>query len=218
MKLLRFVFDAPMMAFPAVSIDSLCPTLPVPTISMIVGLLGNAMGIDHSEPKKLFEIQDCIKDLFSYVEGNPQTLKDFQTVDLTQPHLSEKLAWTTRGKLLERSGGETKTHIRNKEYVTNCIVTSYVEFSNDFLEKAACALKNPRRPLFIGRKCCIPAMPIYGGIAECQTVKEIDMLHKESIKYSFNSDDKRFILHIPCKKDWINNLFTSTILYATKMS
>jgi CRISPR system Cascade subunit CasD len=140
---------------------------------MIAGLLGNALGWDHSEGERFNRLQDRIQ-YAARIDRKGTLIVDFQTVDLGQDHMMDT-GWTTWGRP-ERRGGLSgdKTHIRYRHYRAGAIVTAVVtlqpEADDPSLRSVEYFLRQPERPLFIGRKCCIPASPIYRGSMEGPTL------------------------------------------------
>ncbi len=102
-------------------------------------------------------------------------LQDYQTVDLGQAHLRNP-AWTRRGSAEHRDGGPEArygTHIRFRRYRADASVLSAVSLwpANEVptLNEIGDALTAPARPLFIGRKPCLPATRLFIGVIEDAT-------------------------------------------------
>jgi CRISPR system Cascade subunit CasD len=156
-------FDAPLMAFGGVAVDQYGVTRDFPAASMLTGLLGNALGWDHSEGERLNALQGRLR--FAARCDRPGTrVRDFQTVDLRQTHLDAKrVGWTTRGSVMDREGGPASkgTHIRYRDYLADAIYTVALALEPPEpaprLVQLAAALAEPARPLFIGRKPCLPS-------------------------------------------------------------
>lgn len=158
-------FDAPAQSFGGVVIDENGFTDPHPTTSQVTGLLGNALGWQHRDVDKLQQLQARLV-LGSRRDRAGTTLTDFQTVDLGQPAMAP--GWTTRGTPSQRKGASgTGTHIRHRHYLADAIYTLVVSVVGDgaspSLGDLESALREPARPLFLGRKACIPSGPILVG-------------------------------------------------------
>ena len=98
-----------------------------------------------------------------------ERLRDFQTVIL-EPN---EEGWTTRGQPEGRRDAkrtDVRTHIRYRDYWADRIVTVAVRLeptgAEPDLDRIAEALAAPVRPLFIGRKPCLPAAPLLAGEQE----------------------------------------------------
>jgi CRISPR system Cascade subunit CasD len=172
MRMMCLHLDAPLMSFGGVQIDNKGPTEAWPARSMLTGMLGNALGWSHGDTARLQSLQDRLE--HAVREDRPgQRLRDFQTVDLGQPHLVDA-GWTRRGKPEKRGGASgATTHIRERHYWAERVMTVVLHLSGNSapgLDDLAGALRRPARPLFLGRKCCLPARPILAGFVEAETL------------------------------------------------
>lgn len=168
-------FDAPMMSFGAPMIDQNGVIHPFPGVSMLTGLFGNALGWHHRDAAKLQALQARIW-FGARRDREGELMRDFHTVALGQPHLLDERAWTTHHKLQTRAGGSSKgTHIRYRDYWAGAAYTLAVTLrpgDGPSVEELAEALQRPKRPLFIGRKTCLPAAPMFVGVAEHDDVRQ----------------------------------------------
>ncbi|MCB9678339.1 MAG: type I-E CRISPR-associated protein Cas5/CasD [Alphaproteobacteria bacterium] len=164
--------DAPMMAFGGVAVDADRRTEPFPTLSMLTGLIANALGYDHRDIASTQALQEGLRYAVrsrSEVRG-ARRMTDYDTTDLGQPFMrSEDVAWTTRHAIEERRGGTARhgTHIRSREYLLKSwttgpafVVALEVAGEAPAEDRVWEALLRPERPLFLGRKSCLPAGPI----------------------------------------------------------
>lgn len=168
-------FDAPMMSFGTTAVDNLGRTGPFPGRSLLTGLLGNALGYDHRDAELLTALQRRLRHAVRRDCGG-EVRKDYQTVDLGQPFLLDEVAWTTRGKLDKRGGASNEgTHLRHRDYVVDSVFTialTLVPADDDpGVAVLEAALRRPARPLFLGRKCCLPAAPILLGRSQAPSVR-----------------------------------------------
>ena len=171
MQALILHLHAPLMSFGGPQVDQIGPTGRFPTISQITGLFANAMGYTHGDFDRLDALQARLS-LGSALVREGEELEDYQTVDLGQTHL-RRPAWTTRGRTEHRGGGPEArygTHIRFRRYRADANVLSAVSLSptdaSPTLKVVASALAAPARPLFIGRKACLPSTPLLVGIVD----------------------------------------------------
>jgi CRISPR system Cascade subunit CasD len=172
-EVLLLRLDAPLMSFGGVVVDERGVTEPFPTRSLLTGLLANALGYDHRDAEPLGRLQERLRSAVRRdLPGS--LLVDFQTVDLRQPFLSE--AWTTRGAAVSRRGGSaaTGTHIRRRHYWADAVFTVALAFEPadeaPDLARCAAALAEPERPLFLGRKTCLPALPLLLGTVRAESL------------------------------------------------
>ena len=157
--------DAPLMSAGGAAVDHHGPTMRFVGRSMLTGLLGNALGLDHRESDALQRLQARVR--HGVREDLPGTIViDYQTVDLSQRHLLDEVAWTSRGAIQPRKGGSssTGTHQRYRHYLADTVLTVALSLEptdeSPTLDDLARALRAPARPLFIGRKPCIPSGPL----------------------------------------------------------
>ena len=160
--------DAPMVSFGGVVIDQLGVIDAWPHASLLTGLIGNALGCSRTDRGALQALQDRL--VFACrADREGERLRDFQTVAL-EPN---EEGWTTRGhpegrRDAKRTG--VRTHIRYRDYWADRIVTVALRLepreAEPELERVAEALAVPMRPLFIGRKPCLPAAPLLAGEQE----------------------------------------------------
>lgn len=165
MDVLILRFNAPLMAFGGVAVDQINVTDWFPSPSMLAGLFGNALGYEHKDFEKLQRLQERIE-FSARWDVEPERLVDYHTVNLGQ----EKMVydgWTTRGKPEHRAGGSASegTHIRLRHYLANGVMTVAATLTGDDAPSTAqlgAAIQQPARPLFIGRKTCLPSTPLAG--------------------------------------------------------
>lgn len=168
--------DAPLMAFGGIKVDKRGVTADFPGLSMLAGLLGNALGYDHRDSEALSAIQGRIR--FAVRRDRlGEKLTDYQTVDLSQEHLADG-GWTTRGEVEGRGGGPASegTHIRLRDYWADSVFTLVLHLDpaaeEPTLERVERALYSPERPLFLGRKPCLPSAPLLVGRVAADSLTE----------------------------------------------
>lgn len=174
MDCLLLRLDAPFMSFGAVVVDQLNPTWRFPAKSMLVGLLGNALGWDHRDGGRLQALQTRLRFAARW-DAEPELLTEYQTADLGQAFMIDT-GWTTRGHREDRKGGTaaTGTHQRWRDHWANGVATISLALNHDdspSLNALEAALRAPVRPLFIGRKPCLPAAPVLIGRRSAEGVK-----------------------------------------------
>lgn len=180
MDCLLLRFDAPLMSFGGVVVDQINPTWRFPGKSLLTGLLANALGWDHRDTDKLQALQDRLRFAARW-DAEPELLTDYQTVELGHEFL-RGTGWTTRGRIEERTGDVENqirqkgryTHERLRDYWANGVATVALALDGEGepnLDALENALRVPARPLFIGRKPCLPAAPILVGRRHAQGVR-----------------------------------------------
>jgi len=170
-------FDAPLMSFGGVIVDHHNVTDRFPGLSLLAGLFANALGWTHGESEKIGALQDRLI-LASRWDVEPEAIVDYHTVDLGQPKMREK-GWTTYGEPEHRNSGidvKFGTHIRLRHHWANGVLTTALALRDNTLPDLAAlevALREPARPLFLGRKACLPNAPILRGRASGDDVLAI---------------------------------------------
>lgn len=172
MPCLLLRFDGPLMSFGGVVVDQVNPISAFPGRSMIAGLLANALGWDHRDPAPTQALQGRIRHAARW-DVEPERVIDYQTVDLGHDAM-RGTGWTTRGRREDRGSGAatTGTHQRWRHYWANGCATVALALASPGHDDASSsvalgsieeALRRPARPLFLGRKACMPAAPILLG-------------------------------------------------------
>ena len=164
--------EAPMLSLGGLAVDQRRPSQRWPAASLLTGLLGNALGYRRTEPARLDALQARLR--WAARMDRPGTpFTDFQTAELG----SEDKGWTTGGQVEERAGGPNPSgapHIRWRDYRADASLA--VALRLDPAEQAptladlAAALDRPARPLFIGRKNCLPSQRLLIGLVEATDV------------------------------------------------
>lgn len=165
MEALLLRFEAPLMSFGGVMVDQHNITDRFPGLALLTGLLGNALGYTHAGHAALDALQARLRFAARW-DRSPQPVCDYQTVALGQSFLQDT-GWTTRGISEGRGGASSEgTHIRFRHYWADGVLTmafSLADAAGPDLDALATALPCPARPLFIGRKTCLPSAPLLRG-------------------------------------------------------
>jgi len=152
---------SPLIAFGGEAIDNLGVIRDFPALSMVTGLIANALGWDRSQAQEHNRLQARLR-MGCVLAPGAQRVQDFQTAQLAK----DDKGWTTWGVPEERAGGSgtyAGPHLRYRDYHADlCAWVALALHPADeapTLEHIAAALDKPARPLFIGRK---PACPPTG--------------------------------------------------------
>ena len=147
---------------------------PRPGLSMLTGLLANALGWSRQMRSAHEALQDRIVYGAARAPGvGERVLTDYQTVEIRR----DDAAWRTDG-VPGRRYSDRKTfdgpHQRWRQYHAEmeAIVVLRLDpaAASPTLDEMAAALERPARPLFLGRKCCIPSRRILRGVIEARDV------------------------------------------------
>ena len=164
--------SSPLIAFGGETIDNLGVIRDFPALSMVTGLIANALGWDRGDDGLHNRLQTRLR-MGARLETQGERLTDFQTAQLG----ANDKAWTTWGAVEERRGGTASydsPHLRYRDYHTDltALLALRLEPADEFptLDEVLHALDRPQRPLFIGRKPCLPVGRLVAGWVEADSV------------------------------------------------
>ena len=167
--------SSPLIAFGGETIDNYGVIRDFPALSMVTGLIANALGWDRGDDALHNRLQERLR-MGTRLEAPGSRLTDFQTAQLG----ANDKAWTTWGTVEERRGGAASynsPHLRYRDYHADltALLALRLEPAQDSptLEEVAQALDRPQRPLFIGRKPCLPVGRLVAGWVDAESVLEV---------------------------------------------
>ena len=160
--------EAPMLSLGGPAVDQRRPVQRWPAASLLTGLLGNALGYRRIDATLLDRLQARLC-WAARIDRPGQPFTDFQTAQLDQ----SAQGWTTAGTVEERAGGANTydaPHIRWRDYRADASLAVAVRLHDSdempTLAALAAALQRPARPLFIGRKNCLPSQRVLIGLVD----------------------------------------------------
>ena len=166
--------EAPLMAFGGETIDNLGVIRRFPAASMLTGIFANALGWRRTDRDSHQRLQDRLV-FAARIDREPAgglRMTDFQTAQLGR----NDRGWTTRGAPEGRAGGANTydaPHLRYRDYFADMRVTVALRLApsdeDPTLDDLASALEEPARPLFIGRKPCLPSGPLCAGLRNAES-------------------------------------------------
>lgn len=163
---------SPLVAFGGETIDNFGVIRDFPALSMLTGLVANALGWDRSETARHDRLQERLR-IGTRLEQSGSRLTDFQTAQLG----ANDKGWTTWGTPEERRGGAASydsPHLRYRDYHADLVACVVLRLEpadeSPTLDDIAAALDRPQRPLFIGRKPCLPTGRLMAGWVHADTV------------------------------------------------
>lgn len=162
---LHLRLTAPLLSFGGVTIDHVGPTRDFPSASALTGLFANALGWRREEGARHQALQDRIE-FGALIAREGRLLTDIQNAKLE----AKDRSWTTWGRPDERAGATYDSpHRRRRAFLADhdCrVVLRLAPGVTPDLQTLADALDRPARPLFIGRKPCLPSAPLFAGWVE----------------------------------------------------
>lgn len=164
--------EAPMLSFGSLAVDQRRPIQRWPAASLLTGLIGNALGYRRTEPAPLDRLQARLR-WAARLDRPGVPFTDFQTAELD----GADKGWTTSGSIEERAGGPDtykSPHIRWRDYRADASLAVAIRLTDadeaPTLAELAAALDRPARPLFIGRKNCLPSQRLLMGVVDASDV------------------------------------------------
>ncbi len=175
--------EAPLLSFGAVAIDHGGVIWEFPALSMLTGLCANALGWQRGDAVAHQALQDRLV-FAARREHEPDvgTLRDPQNAKLEK----NDRGWTTRGTPEGRDGATYGApHRRYRDYHADALLAVVVTLREPddhggpapSLDDLAHALDRPARPLFVGRKPCLPSSPIRERLGDGTTFLQATTAH-----------------------------------------
>ena len=170
---------SPLIAFGGEAIDNYGAIREFPALSMLTGLIANALGWDRGQDQLHNRLQQRLR-MGTALEPGFGAVHDYQTAELFE----DDAGWTTHGEPEGRKkspsyapnavGRRALTLQRYRDYHADMTawVALHLEPADEAptLEQIAAALDRPARPLFIGRKPCLPTGRLVAGWQDAEHV------------------------------------------------
>jgi CRISPR system Cascade subunit CasD len=156
MKFIMLRLEGPIQSWGERSLWDERDTSDKPTKSGIVGLIACCMGLSRENetiPKIYDEISMSVR-----IDNRGRIARDFQTIENT----------------VKADGKLNKNKVVSpRYYLTDASFLVAIGFKDELLlNEIVSALKTPKWLPYLGRKSCIPVLPIYAGIVDAETPLE----------------------------------------------
>lgn len=168
-----FLLDGPMQSWGTSSRFQRRSSDGCPSKSGVIGLIAAAMGIDKhgaDEPAKLRPLTDlhfAVHRLPRFLGNRPipvLRLTDYHTVGGGYDQDTD--LWARQSTPRKASGGSFGTVLTQREYLTDAAFLVVLQGSTALLAEISARLADPVWGVWLGRKCCVPAVPVVGCIAQ----------------------------------------------------
>jgi CRISPR system Cascade subunit CasD len=173
MVFLTIRLRAPLMALQGPRIDGEPQSLPIPTRSLMTGLIGSALGYIRRDHAKLQALQDNMR-VGVVVHRGGVEVSDYQIADLGQSHMRGPM-WSSGTSVAKREGSQiVGLRPQQRPYRADADMTAIVELGSGSpvnVEQIISALDQPVRPLFIGRSSCPPASKLAGRLFDAPSLE-----------------------------------------------
>lgn len=226
MQFLTLRFKGPLMALQGPRIDGEPQSLPIPTASLVTGLIGAALGISRGEARTLQALQDAMT-LAVVVHKPGIEVTDYQIADLSKPHLMGPM-WSSGTSTVKREGSTTTgTRQQWRPYIADADMTVVValETAAPFsLGEITSALSEPIRPLFLGRTSCPPDTAIAGDVIVSENLLDaanaVAATRDASVVYlpanAAGPEWGDLPVSIPGRRDWRTNRHSGADLFVCR--
>jgi CRISPR system Cascade subunit CasD len=157
--------EAPLIAFGGVTIDQIGVTRDFPSASMLTGLIANALGWERTN----WQAHQALQDRLVFAARRERESANGILTDTQNAQLEKNdKGWTTFGQPEGRDGASYGgPHRRFRDYHADLSASVVLRLNPadeaPDLNAVASALQRPARPLFLGRKPCLPSLPILAG-------------------------------------------------------
>ena len=161
MKMIKFTLSAPLQSWGEDARWDQRTTADMPSKSAVVGLLGCCLGYPRGDDR-LNRLNNRLK-MAVRADRPGRVMTDYHTVQGTGG-----VFLNAEGK--PRSGGDTI--ITPKQYLQDARFTVYLWGDEETLCDCYQAMRHPRWAVYLGRKSCVPAVPILPEWTEAATPEE----------------------------------------------
>ena len=162
-------FDAPMVSFGVDSKFDQRDTLTFPSRSVVTGLIAAAMGIPRGDSVRLGELAELAVVSIVFPNASGSIEEDFHTIGGRYPDSMKPLSADEHKK---------NTIVTSRYYLTGSRSAAIVSGKSEQIARIASAMLDPVWGGWIGRKCCIPATPVFQGVfqTEDEALKQLRTL------------------------------------------
>ncbi len=158
-------------------------------------------------------------------------IRDYQTTDLSQPHLQGPMWWRDAHGgvgIFERGGANTSgTVIQQRPYLCDVDLTVVLELlpgAPITIEQIEAGLEQPRYPLFLGNTTCPPSYPITARALDATSLEDAASKVREADDEmvwlpleAVSGPEHGHLLHpIPDTRDWIAGRHGGETVYVTQ--
>ncbi len=175
--------EAPLIAFGGETIDNYGVIRDFPALSMVTGLLANALGWRREETERHHRLQERLVMGARYERQGTRLARLSNRAVCTR----DDQGWTTQGMpegrakspsyAMQPDGRKALTLQRYRDYHADLSMLIALRLEpaaeSPTLDDLAAALDHPARPLFIGRKPCLPSRRLFAGWHEGENILQV---------------------------------------------
>ncbi|ARU04405.1 type I-E CRISPR-associated protein Cas5/CasD [Comamonas serinivorans] len=168
MAFLVFQLQAPLAAWGEPAVGEARGTAATPSHSAIVGLLGAALGVDRTDEAGHAALRDGYGVAVALLRSG-SLLRDYHTAQVPGRAALKGRPQFTRRQEMAVPKQDLNTILSTRDYRQNaaCLVALQAMVPTAMpLEALASALRAPRFVLYLGRRACPPAAPLWPQVVE----------------------------------------------------
>jgi CRISPR system Cascade subunit CasD len=197
---LAFLLDGPLQSWGTSSRFQRRGTDPYPSKSGVLGIIVAALGIDKYTAQEAEQLRPFAALYFSVyrvsriIDEEPipvLRLNDYHTVG---GGYDEGTHWGVLSTPRKASGPAFGTVLTEREYLMDAVFAAVLRGSRPILEDIATGLENPVWGVWLGRKSCVPATPLYTVIENEPTSALTAILVKARAQYELGGMPARSYL------------------------
>ena len=175
MNYLIFQLQAPLSSWGEPAVGEFRGTAEHPTQSAMIGLLGAALGLVREDEAAHAALRDGYGFAVALLSGG-SLLRDYHTAQVPPRSALKGRPQATRCQELAVPKMDLSTILSTRDYRQNAASLVAVEPQNDAtsphtLAELACALREPKFTLYLGRKACAPAAPLWPQVIEAKSAQ-----------------------------------------------
>lgn len=183
MKTLIFQLQAPLSSWGDMAVGEHRPSADYPSQSAIHGLLGAALGIDRADDDAQSALRTSVR---LAVGGLHQgsLLRDFHTAQVPSRTDMKKRPHATRRDEMRVPKADLNTILSTRDYRQNAAALVALQTYSTtayLLDELAAALLKPRFVLYLGRKSCPLAAPLYPRVLDAESIRAAFDIYQESL-------------------------------------
>lgn len=175
MNFIKFVLSAPMQSWGEDARWNQRTTATLPTKSAIIGMLGSCLGIPRGDER----LNELDHNLFVAIRADQpgRVMTDYHTVNTLN---GEALPTANGGHRGKGKGIETP-----KQYLQDARFTVFLWGNEETLTSCFHAMGHPKWAVYLGRKSCVPAVPVRPEWVEADSPEEaVKIFSPEERKHS----------------------------------
>jgi CRISPR system Cascade subunit CasD len=182
MKLLILRLCGPLMSLAGPGVDAFPMSLPIPSASMIAGLMGAALGYRRGDTRLAALANGIDYAVVVHRPGVP--IIDFQTANLDS--IGDRIVSTDAEGFLVEVARSTSTSraMARRPFLSDADMRVVVRLPEGWEADAVlAALRDPVFPLFLGRTHCMPSEDIGEAVVEAESIESAVAALPEGTRY-----------------------------------